>query len=239
MRKLFYPFLLVFLVFPIGCGPKISDVLKKYEGDFQKKREQFKAIAQALPPMGGPETPCNNINPPLQFNEKTKQTNTEIIMFDQLADPDLDPKFDFYFSGELGELLNGLRWTGPKNPLSPDVLGKRGKDMEQGLKAALDDRYLVVNRVVELTESKAIDEQTFTPGQVRIETFVVDLSNNKPLCNFTIEGKSAPNVHYSFREGESKEEQLSKAAHSTVWEEARKQLIARLKATPNSTIEIE
>ncbi len=235
MKKLFYPFLLLLLASPVACGPKVSDVLSKYGGDFQKKREQWNAIAQALPPVGSPETPCTALNPPLQFNEKTQQFNTEIVMFDQLADPDGEPKFDFYFSGNL---LNGLRWTGPKNPLSSDVLGRQGKDMERELKDALGYRYLVVNRVTKLTDPIALNDQAFSPGQVQIETFVVDLSNNKALCNFTIEGKSATNVNYYFKEGESKEDQLAKAAHSTVWEEARNQLIARLKATPNSAIEV-
>lgn len=236
MKRMVYPVFLILLVSQLGCGEKISDVLKKYEDDFQKKRDQFRSIANSLPPKGSPRVPCTSFNPPLQFNEKTKQFNAEMIMYEQLLDPDAEPQFDLVSHGDL---LNGMRWTGPKSPLSSSVLSNSGKDMDKSLQEALDYRYLIVNRVSELVEPVAIDEKTFSPGHVNIETFVVDLSSNKPLCNFVIEGKSAANVTYSFKQGESKEEQLRKFAHSTVWEEAHRQLSARLKAVPNSNVELD
>src|SRR5438067_5084678 len=91
---------LVVFVAQIGCGPKVSDVLSKYEGDFKKKREQFQAIAHTLPPKAA-EKPCASMNPPIKFNENTKQYNTEILMYEQLLDPDAKPAFDMTPGGEL------------------------------------------------------------------------------------------------------------------------------------------
>ena len=137
--------LLVILISQLGCGAKVSDVLTKYQGDFKKKREQFQTIAHALP-VRATEKPCAGMNPPIAFNENTKQYNTEILMFEQLLNPDAEPQFDMHLSRDL---LNGIQWTGPKNPLSPSLLNNRGANMEKSLKAALDYRYLVVNRVVD------------------------------------------------------------------------------------------
>lgn len=47
MKRMVYPVFLILLVSQLGCGEKISDVLKKYEDDFQKKRDQFRSIANS------------------------------------------------------------------------------------------------------------------------------------------------------------------------------------------------
>ncbi|MBV9959975.1 MAG: hypothetical protein JO360_16225 [Acidobacteria bacterium] len=227
MKKIAGLLLLVMLIAHTGCGPKVSDVFKKYEGDFAKKREQFKAIAGALPSQGNRNAvkQCTEISPPIEFNEKTRTYNTEMVMFENLSDPDAKPKMDI---APNGELLNAIQWTGPKNPMSSTVLDERAGDMESRLKAALDYRYLVVNRVADLRDPVAMDEKTYMPGQVRIETFVVDLKDNTPVCSFTIEAQSASTVSYSYKSDQSKQEQLEKFAHSTMWEDARKKLIAGL-----------
>src|SRR2546423_587041 len=171
MKSIFCLSLLVMLTAQLGCGSKVADVLSKYEGDFKKKREQFQAIAHALPPKAA-EKPCASMNPPIAFNESTKRYNTEIIMFEQLLDPDAKPAFDM---APQGELLTAMRWTGPKNPLSPSVLNNRAeRDMEKSLQAALDYRYLIVNRVADLKNPNAVDEKTYTPGRATVDVFVVN-----------------------------------------------------------------
>jgi hypothetical protein len=236
MKKISYLFLLVIFVFQSGCGPKVSEVFKKYEGDFKKKREQFQSIANSLTAKGSmnAEKNCPGMNPTIEFNEKTKQYNTEMVMFEQLSDPDTTPKMDI---APKGELLNVIQWTCPKNTMSPSVLNDRAGDMEERLKAALAYRYLVVSRVANLTEPVALDEKTYTPGKATVETFIVDLSNNQPLCSFVIEAKSASAVNYSYKEGESKQKQLENFAHSTLWEDARKQMLGLLKQKANAKID--
>lgn len=227
--------LLVILISQLGCGAKVSDVLKKYEGDFKKKREQLQTIARGLPPKAT-EKPCAGLNPPLQFNENTKQYNAEMLMSEQLADPDVTPAFDLRLNGDL---LTALRWTGPKNPLSPSVLSNRGDDMEKSLKSALDYRYLVVNRVTDLKNPSALNEQTYTPGHVTFDVFVINLANNETVCSFTLQAQSAASTSYSYKSGESKQEQLEKFAHSSMWEDARQKLVAKLKQATGGDIEIK
>lgn len=237
MKRIAYLLLPVVFILQLGCGPKVSEVFKKYEDDFKKKREQFQTIAKALSASGSPDAgkTCADMNPSIEFNQKTRKFNTEMVMFEQLSDPDLTPKMNIVPNSEL---LNGIQWTGPKNPMSPSVLGERAGDMEDRLKAALAYRYLVVSRLINLTEPVALDEKTYTPGKATVETIIVDLNNNQALCGFTVEAKSASAVSYSYKTNESKQKQLENFAHSTLWEDARKQMLELLKQKANAKLEL-
>jgi hypothetical protein len=58
------------------------------------------------------------------------------------------------------------------------------------------------------------------------------------LCSFALQAKSAPSVSYSYKSGQSKQEQLAKFAHSTMWDEARKKLIAGLQRISKGDIQV-
>jgi hypothetical protein len=253
MKKMFYLSLLIALIAQTGCAPTVSDVLKNYESEFKGKRNQFKLIADSLPMNSSVKgnSSCTGTTPAMIFNEKKKQFNTEIVMFEQLLDPDAEPEMDLLLSNDL---LVAIQWTGSKSLLSPSVLDDNGTDMEATLKAALKYRYLVINRVVSLSQPEVIDEKNFTRGQVTIETFVVDMANNKPLCSFTVSANSPSDLSgipvsrttsYTKRRkvrvipAEPKEVQLKKAARSIMWEEARRSMMTTLKKLTNGDIELE
>jgi hypothetical protein len=237
MKKLITLTLCTLSVIFVGCGPSVKDVIKKYEGDFQKKRSQLKTVADALPPAGSMngKTPCAALNPPLMFNEKTKSYNTEMVMYEELLDPDVEPVFDV---APNSELLTSLKWTGPKNPLSSSVLDDNGRDMEKIMKTALDYRYLVVNRVASLKMPTAIDEKTFSPGSITIEGFIVDLNTNKTLCNFVLSAETSESVSYYYKANESKEERLAAFAKSSMWSSLRKQMVTILREQTKGDIEV-
>jgi len=224
-RTLLVLLLAIVALFQGGCGKKISEVLKQYEGDFKKKREQLQSIARSLP-SEATEKPCAGLQPPLQFNQKTGSFNTDMLMFEEVADPDATPEFDLLLSGDL---LNAIRWTGPRNPLSSSVLGNRGADMEKSLKSALDYRYLVINRVTDLKKPQPVNETTYTPGRVTVNVFVVDLRTSEVLCSFKVRAESAASTSYTYKKGESQAQRLADFANSTMWDDARKKVIARLK----------
>jgi hypothetical protein len=227
--------LLVILISQLACGAKVSDVLTKYQGDFQKKREQFQTIARALPAKAT-EKPCAGLNPPIEFNDNTKRHNTEVLMFEQLLDPDAKPQFEMNLNRDL---LFAIQWTGPKNPLSPSALNNSGSNMEKNLKAALDYRYLVVSRVLDLKESTAVNEHTYTPGRVTLDVFVVNLANNQTVCSFSLQAQSAAETSYYYKKDESKQERLEAFAHSSMWQDARQKLIAGLKKVASADIQIK
>lgn len=256
--------LLIILFLQFGCGASISDVLKKYEVPYREKREQLKKIANSLPPKGSFDNnlSCKEINPPIRFDEKAKDFNTEMLMFEQLSDPDTAPNWNLLLSGDL---LHSIQWTGPKNPLSESVLGNSGDEMEQTLASALNYRYLVVNRVKEITQPLVKDEKTYTQGQATVETFIVDLTNNKTICGFTTSAKSLENLSNvrvdtkvtiekkqvggfgksaKPRYEEVRHEplpvvvQLQNAAKSSIWVDSRLQIISKLRELTKATIEL-
>lgn len=259
MKKIFYLPLLIALIAQTGCAPTVSDVLKNYKSEFKGKRSQFKLIANSLPSKGAfkGNSSCTGMTPAMIFNEKNKQYNTEIIMFEQLLDPDAVPEMDLLLSNDL---LLAIQWTGSKSPLSPSVLDDSGTDMEKSLKAALEYRYLVINRVANLSQPDVIDEKNFTQGQVTIETFVIDMANNKPLCSFATSANSPSDLssipistttYYTKRgkvrfrtervvkHAEPKAVQLKKAARSIMWEQARSNMMITLGKLTNGYIELE
>jgi hypothetical protein len=248
-----------------GCDPKISTVLKKYEAPYREKREQLKKIANSLPPKGslGNSLPCKEINPAIGFDEKAKDFNAEILMFEQLIDPDTNPDWDLLLSGEL---LNSIQWTGPKNPLSESALGNNGESMEKTLSSALKYRYLVVNRVQAITPPVVKDKDNHTQGKVIVETFIIDLTDSKTICGFTTSATSLENLSNiplntkttvqrkttgggryggKVRNEETKTTpipisvQLQNAADSSLWEASRSQIIGKLKELTKAKIELE
>jgi len=237
MRRWLRLSLPIFLLAQIACGPSISDVLKTYGPRFREKRAQFQSIAKTLPnPGGGDEArPCPAMSPAIVFDERGKRFNTEMVMSENLSDPDAAPNFDLRLNGDL---LVSLKWTGPKNPLSSSVLGDSGDDMTKSLDSALATRYLVVNRVVSLVEPEARDETLFSAGRLALESFVVDLADNKTLCSFSLSAQTASNVEYLYKAEQSQQNQLQKFARSTLWEDARRKLADELRRRARAEIVI-
>ena len=235
MKKIYLIPTLILIIAQFGCSPSNSDVIQKYQSNYQKKREQFKTIAKSLPESGG-ETECSDVKPPIIFNEQNQKYNTEMIMFDQLSDPDAEPEADLRLNGDL---LNSIQWTGPKNPLAESAMDNNGSDMEKTLKSALDSRYLVVNRITDMTKPVATGDKTFSPGKLDMESFIVDLTTNKPVCSFAVSAETSTDVEYLYKEDQSEKDQLEKFAYSTMWKDAREKLVAELSKINGSDIEIK
>jgi hypothetical protein len=256
----------MFILFSqFGCGNSISTVLKKYKIPYQEKREQLKKISESLPPKGsiGNNLTCRELNPKIRFDEKAEDINTEMLMFEQLSDPDFEPEWNLLLSGDL---LHSIRWTGPKNPLSESVLSDNGESIEKDLLAALEYRYLVVNRVNEITQPELKDENNYTRGNATIDTFIFDLKENKTICGFSTSAKSLEDLStvpidtkitterkqissggkYSkpkYQEIEHKPlpkiVQLQKAVKTSFWENARTQILDKLRELTKANIKLE
>jgi hypothetical protein len=224
MRKMTSVFLFAILGLCLGCGQTNRQVFKHYASQFGEKRDQFKKIAAMLPASGSVSgNSTANLSPKPTYNAKTKTYNTEIVMYDQLLDPDIESqdhnRIDLLLSGDL---LNGIRWMGPKNPMTDSSLDRRAvPELEPELKMALSDHYLVVLRPVTFAPPVAMDESNYKPGTTDIEGFVVDMDGNKIVGSFRFTANSASQVQYSYKEGEDKAKQLENFAYSSLWTDAR------------------
>jgi hypothetical protein len=226
-------------------GESNRKVIQRYEPQFTAKRQQFQKIAVMLPPAGSVKeaSPANLSPKPVYDAKNSASNNTEIVMFDQLLDPDAESvghqRLDLLLSRDL---LIALKWTGPKNPMSADGIDKHNPNLEQTLKQALAAIYLVVIRPVNFVAPVATDEATFKGGMADLEGFVVDLTGQKVAGSFHYSAKSASSVEYSTKKGASdaaKQARLEDFAYSSLYEDARKKLKPLLEQTTGGTFAID
>ncbi len=233
MRNARYMGALVLAMICLSCGETNRQVFQRYEAQFAAKRDQFKKIAQMLPTSGSVKgTMPAKLSPSPVYNVKTDTYNTEIVMFDQLLDPDIESRdhnrLDLILAGDL---LRCVQWTGPKNPMSSSALDQRAGNMEEQLKKALAIRYLVVVRPATYVAPTAVDENTYKPGMADIEVFITDMESNKVAGSFRYSAHSAAKVEYSYKKGESQASRLEEFAYSSLFTDARDQLAKLLTQT--------
>jgi len=217
----------ILLLLYIGCGGETNRALfKRYEGPFAAKRQQFNSIAQALPAPGSVQgNTVASLSPKPVYCVKDS-TNTEIVMYDQLLNPDIRSeghnRLDLILSGGL---LNAMKWTGPNNPTSPSVLDKRSvPDMEPSLNKALATRYLVVVRPARFDAPVAVSEYSFKGGSADVEVFVADLQDNHVPASGRFTAHSSTNVEYLSKKGEDKRARLEEFAYSSLFTDARQKV---------------
>lgn len=197
-----------------------------------------------LPLVAGPRP---NLSPKPVYSAKNAESNNiEIVMYDQLLDPDIrsdgnNRRLDLLLAGNL---LTGMQWTGPKNPMSSSVLDKssRDTDTEQTLKRGLSEQYLVVLRPVSFVAPVATDESTFRPGIADIEGFIVNLPDQKVAGSLRYSAQSADRVEYSAKKGDNtatRQSQLEEFAYSSLYEDARKKLKALLEQTTGGSFALD
>ena len=211
-----------------GCGGGETNraLFKRYEGQFAAKRQQFNSIAQALPAPGSVQgNTVASLSPKPVYGVKDSG-NTEIVMFDQLLNPDIKSeghnRLDLILSGGL---LNAMKWTGPNNPTSASVLDKRSApDMEATLSKALATRYLVVVRPARFDAPVAVSENSFKGGSADVEVFVADLQGSHVPASGRFTAHSSTNVEYLSKKGEDKQARLEEFAYSSLFTDARQKV---------------
>ncbi len=189
-----YSTILAILALFILCGCRTNqDACNEFAPKFVAKREQFKKIAEILKdatPDAQAKVSVFNPKPffdVLSGSTYADKTNTEIIMYEQLVDPDITGLAD---KGELlignTDLLHGLMWTGEKSPLNPAVQKEQDVTMSKQLAAALTYPYLVVYKVKDYQEPQIRSDGFTTDGFWRADVFFVDLRTTKIVLSFPL-----------------------------------------------------
>lgn len=213
------PALLTIICFALtagGCGKTNREVIKDNAAAFQGMRDKLAGIAKRLPaPRSVTAMNAQKLDPAPVYQKHGG--NMDILMAEQLKDPDAKPEFDLLLSEKLG---SALQWTGPQNPMADSALGARGTDLAQELKNALELRYLGVVRIVNFNKPFVLEDR-FMGGELTAEVFIIDLSSNNIIPIGPITAKPAENVSFTYKKNESREAAAERFIHSAVYSAAR------------------
>jgi len=223
--------LIVFAVCLASCGETARKVLQRYTPQLNEKRQEFQKISGLLPAPGSvKENSQATLSPKPVLNAKdTDSNNTEVVMADQLLDPDIKRKdnsnLDVFLSGNL---LLGIQWVGPKSSLDAGDLDRRSNpNTENMIKQGLAERYIVVLRPARYVPPVATNETTYKAGVADIEGFVVDLSGPKVVGSFRYTAQSGDTVEYKAKKTDTaaaRQMDLENFAYSSLYSDARKKL---------------
>jgi hypothetical protein len=228
-------FLVAVVALAPACGPSAEEVLAKHRPAYAARRAELAGMARLLPAPGSVKEPEEKLflDPPPRYDEPAGRIDTEMLMEPELSDPDAGAGADALDLRLSGELLRGLRWTGPMSPLRSFEGDPEALDRE--LAAGLACRWLVVTRVLAHDPPVAMDAEHFEPGSARFETFLLDLPANRVVQGFRWSAQSSDRVDFAYREGEDKQARLAAWAGSDLWENSRKELFRLLTEFTNGT----
>jgi hypothetical protein len=169
-------FVFVFAISSVAasCGETNIEAIERLRPVGASVRSRLSEIAHALPAPGTERelAPMGGFNPSLVLDFQRQNYSADVLMEEQLVDPDRPLEFDLLLSHEL---LSCLLWTGPKNPLDQSVWNDR-TELGPECEAAFRTRYLIVVRKVELA----------IPERVNLHVFVVDLQSGALQASFPI-----------------------------------------------------
>jgi hypothetical protein len=237
-------YVVAFVVAGCGGGETNQQVIDRYKPQFAQKREQWQAIARQLPAAGTtlPTPTPLKLDPRPLYDRSGGPCNTEIVMHEQLLDPDVnlarDGKFDLQLSDRL---LLAMRWTGPQNPMSAGARQQRAGELcsAKAFEAALNTRYLVVMRLTALEKPQAVNEKTFRGGKLELEGFLVDLSSQELLGVVRVSAQPAKEGDYVWKESEDQQRRMEEWIGSSMWSDARKKTQAELTRLTGGTFNFE
>lgn len=199
-----------FLCLLCSCGPSPKALINEFRPKLAELDEKLRAIAAKLPPTAG--SVSAKLEPKLVLDPDSPEHNCETIMFPALRGE--KPLIDLMLTTDL---TTSLYWC-KERPLDGDV-----EFMQGVLQRGSGARYLVVHRIDEANLPKAVSEETFVAGAVRVEGFVVDLKSLEIVASYTFEVLPDAQVEYYVKDNESARDQLANFARSSVWSNARKQ----------------
>jgi hypothetical protein len=164
----------VALLLLAGCGETNIQAIHRLQPSYATWRDHLERVVASLPPPGSVDAPVfpRTMDPPPRFFERTMNdpaATAEILFVPDPQDPEpssLSIRSPVHFC---------LEWTGPKNPLHPDVWGERGR-LGAECEAALRRPWLVLFRAVERR----------LPEVLRMEAFLVDVPSWRVVGQFPV-----------------------------------------------------
>jgi hypothetical protein len=222
--------LIIALFLLTACGETNQAVVNKYKPQLTQIRRDLQEVAQNIEATGGEKT-ATGLSPQPKYVERGKEgLNTDILMYEQVLDPEVDLKankqLDLLLSNSL---VRALQWSGDKNGMKESALKNSATDLTtQTFEQSLQVKYLGVARITSYKPVTPVDEKTFGGGQADLDGFLVDLKSKEVVCAFSVSSQVQKQVPYQYKEGDDRTQKLAAAATSTLWANARTAFIASL-----------
>lgn len=201
-----------------GCGPKHGEIVEQFVPQYNEMRAELASIASLIPDKVTPTDPPPALDPMPEFKKGVLRSNTSIVMFENLSDPDLD----LYKDGKLdcrysNNLMRNLHWTSPKDFMSDNLKKKvADKELENRLQYPLDVRYIGVVRVFKHEPAKATSAEIFSPGGMIIGVFLYDRQAETIVAQGLTMARTDENVEYRYAETGDPIEALERWANSSL-----------------------
>jgi len=225
LRFIFLPFVIGLTFLLLSCGPSMEDVALEFKPQFDALRTDLQTIAASLPEKVKNQPVTQPLDPPPDYSDgyEAEIRNTDIMMYAQLLNPDVDmddrEQLDLILSRAF---VNHLKWTGAGELYKPN--DRASSEWRDGFEKTLQIRYLGVARVNLYEPPIAVSADEFVGGYAEIDGFLVDMQSQAILCSFSISAFPNDEVSYSYEAGEEMSA-LERFARSTLWENAREAFV--------------
>lgn len=215
-----------------GCGGETNqEVIARFRPQYDEMWLVMQGIAREISDHGGDQKEAESLSPQPKYVERDPEaSNTEIVMYQQLLNPDVDLRdenqLDLILSNRL---IRNLQWTGDNGPFRDSNLEKEASDsLADELEQSLKIEYLAVADVVEYEPAVALDAERFRGGIVEIDGYLVKVENREIVCSFKVSARPEEQLFYQVREGEDASQELAEAASSNLWKNARDEFVNAL-----------
>ena len=243
-----------------GCNRSSSphattfkDVQEKYRGEYAELSRRYAAIANKLPPPGSVKqasAPVTLDPTPVYADQKPKQQgpnlsamNTGILAAEELLNPSTVPEIRLIPAGVITYPRSSFALVKESNSSGRDFEDTDGK-FEQSLKTGLALRYLIVYRVADLIRPTKVagkgGQDAYTPGELKLEVFLVDLKTDEVVASFPIETKTADEIKFAdyYSKDGKVSDNLVSAAIASMEAEALPKVAATLAKTTGGTFNL-
>jgi len=226
-------------------------VQEKYRGEYAGLSRRYAAIANKLPPAGSVKkasAPPVTLDPkPFYADQKPKEQgadlsaiNTGILAAEELLNPSTVPEIRLIPAGVITYPRSGLALVRESNSSGGNFEDTDGK-FEQSIRSGLALRYLIVYRVAELIRpAKVVGKggaDAYTPGELKLEVFLVDLKTDEVVASFPVESKTVEEIEFTdyYSKYEKESDNLVSAAVASMEAEALPKVAATLAKTTGGT----
>jgi hypothetical protein len=214
-----------------ACGPTVRDTLAEYQERYIPFQTAFSRLNALLPleAVARDGGAFAGLDPVPVYDEKSGKSNTEILMDWQLPDSsakrgNIEDKFDLLLEGDLWQ---SLRWMNPESSINKSE--RTGPVLRQTLERGLAYKYVAINSVLQHEPPVAADEKSFYSGSISLHCYFMTISPPRIIGSFEYRAATSRMVRYAYKPGEdSQKERQDSFAASSLWENARKELIRLL-----------